>query len=115
MEELGIDRPSFTEQEMADLVTYLFAIRYFEAPGDTEVGEEVYLRNCASCHGENGEGGLGPQLRGLGARSSATFMTATLWNHGPRMYQEIRSQGREWPRFESSEMRDLIEYLRNLS
>jgi mono/diheme cytochrome c family protein len=114
MKELGIDRPTFTEKEMADLVTYLFAIRYFAAPGDAEAGEEVYLRNCGFCHGEAGAGGVGPGLRALGARSSATFMAATLWNHGPRMYQEMQRQGREWPRFEVNEMRDLIEYLRSL-
>jgi len=100
---------------MADLVTYLFAIRYFATPGDAEAGEDVYLRNCGFCHGDAGAGGFGPDLRALGPRSSATFMTATLWNHGPRMYQEMRSQGREWPRFVGSEMRDLIEYLRSLS
>ncbi len=61
MEELGIVRPAFTEQEMADLVTYLFAIRYFATPGDADAGEEVYLRNCSSCHGDAGAGGLGPR------------------------------------------------------
>jgi mono/diheme cytochrome c family protein len=114
MKELGIDRPQFTEQEMADLITYFFAIRYFAARGDADVGAEVYLKHCSSCHGEAGEGGVGPSLRALGPRSSATFMTATLWNHGPRMYEEMRRQGREWPRFEANEMRDLIEYLRSL-
>ena len=115
MKELGVDRPTFTEQEMADLVTYLFAIRYFQTPGNPGAGKEVYLRNCSFCHGEAGQGGSGPNLRALGARASATFMASTLWNHGPWMYREMLSQGREWPRFEGAEMRDLIEYLRSLS
>jgi mono/diheme cytochrome c family protein len=115
MKELGVDRPTFSQEEMADLITYLFAIRYFETPGDSEAGEDVYLRNCSQCHGPGAEGGTGPGLRSLGARSSATFMTSTLWNHGPKMYEEIRKQGVEWPRFRAEEMRDLIQYLRSLS
>ena len=115
MKEMGVERPSFTEQEMSDLVTYLFAIRYFSVPGDRELGEEVFRRDCSSCHGDTGEGGVGPSLRALGARTSATFMTATLWNHGPTMYQEMRRQNREWPHLEAKQMRDLIEYLRSLS
>jgi len=115
MEELGVERPLFTEQEMANLITYFFALRYFATPGDAGTGEDVYARHCASCHGESGEGGLGPELRELGARSSVTFLTAALWNHGPRMYEEMQRQGREWPRFEPTEMRDLIAYLRSLS
>jgi mono/diheme cytochrome c family protein len=115
MQELGLGRPTFSQEEMADLITYLFAIRYFETPGDSKAGEKVYSRNCGRCHGPSGEGDKGPDLRSLGARSSATFMASTLWNHGPRMYQEMREQGLEWPRLQANEMRDLIEYLRSLS
>lgn len=115
MKELGVERPIFTEQEMADLITYLFAIRYFEAPGDPEMGADVFTRNCASCHGEAGQGGEGPDLRALGARSSPTFMATTLWNHGPGMYGMMRDKGLEWPRFEANQMRDLIAYLRSLT
>jgi len=28
-------------------------------------GAEVYAQNCASCHGSEGEGGIGPQLAGV--------------------------------------------------
>ncbi|MFQ5790404.1 MAG: c-type cytochrome, partial [Acidobacteriota bacterium] len=105
MKELEVERPSFSEQEMADLITYLFAIRYFELRGDRDAGEAVYVRNCGTCHGKAGEGGVGPKLDELGARASVTFMTSTLWNHGPEMYQEMRSRGLEWPRFQGNEMR----------
>jgi cytochrome c2 len=116
MEELGLARPTFTEQEMADLVTYLFAIRYFASPGERNAGKKVYARSCGECHGEAGEGGTGgPDLRSIGVRSSATFMASTLWNHGPKMYEEMKAKGVSWPLFQENEMRDLIEYLRDLS
>ena len=30
--------------------------------GDLELGEEVFQKNCASCHGRSGGGGMGPEL-----------------------------------------------------
>lgn len=30
--------------------------------GDVELGEEVFRKNCASCHGRTGAGGIGPKL-----------------------------------------------------
>ena len=30
--------------------------------GDLELGERVFARNCASCHGRDGGGGVGPKL-----------------------------------------------------
>jgi cytochrome c551 len=44
------------------------------ASGDGSVpagsGSEIYSQNCASCHGQEGEGGIGPQL-GDGAVADA--------------------------------------------
>lgn len=37
-------------------------IPYDRIPGDAELGAQVYARECASCHGANGEGGTGTQL-----------------------------------------------------
>jgi cytochrome c2 len=114
MKELDVSRPTFSEQEMANIVTYLFALRYFERPGDPEAGVEVYSKRCAACHGEGAEGDRGPNLRQLGTRTSAVFMASTLWNHGPQMYQEARDRGLQWPLFEGHEMHDLISYLRSV-
>ena len=30
--------------------------------GDIVLGEEIYAENCAVCHGENGEGEIGPAI-----------------------------------------------------
>jgi len=115
MNALGIERPAFTEQEMADLITYLFAIRYFDSTGEIDSGRDVYRRHCGECHGDSGGGGEGgPNLKKIGARASAPFMASTLWNHGPRMYEEMKAKGVDWPLFQENDMRDLIEYLRNL-
>jgi mono/diheme cytochrome c family protein len=112
MSALGIERPLFSVQEMGDIITYLFAIRYFETPGDAAVGREVFARSCSECHGAADEGGKGPSLHANG--TSATIIASELWNHGPSMYDELKSRGLEWPRLEGQEMHDLIEYLRSL-
>jgi cbb3-type cytochrome c oxidase subunit III len=34
------------------------------APVSAQVGASVYVKNCAACHGANGDGGVGPALAG---------------------------------------------------
>lgn len=34
------------------------------AQADLELGEQVFSANCAACHGEQGQGGAGPELAG---------------------------------------------------
>jgi mono/diheme cytochrome c family protein len=35
-------------------------------PGDAYQGEILFVGHCASCHGDGGEGGVGPRLAGAG-------------------------------------------------
>lgn len=39
---------------------------------DAANGREVYAKNCAACHGAQGEGGVGPKLQGLKERRDFT-------------------------------------------
>jgi mono/diheme cytochrome c family protein len=32
---------------------------------DTDRGKELFVKNCAACHGNRGEGGSGPTLKGI--------------------------------------------------
>jgi len=34
--------------------------------GDASRGQTVFQENCAGCHGDSGQGGVGPQLAGSG-------------------------------------------------
>jgi hypothetical protein len=38
-------------------------------------------------------------------------MVSALWRHGPAMLEQMRKDGVPWPRFEGSQMADLIAYL----
>ncbi|MED4400961.1 cytochrome c550 [Metabacillus fastidiosus] len=42
--------------------------------------EEIYQQSCISCHGQNYEGGVGPQLTGIGEKVSLDEIKDTLKN-----------------------------------
>jgi mono/diheme cytochrome c family protein len=58
---------------------------------------------------------IGPNLDFLGQYGSPIFVAATMWNHGPAMTEAMRRRGIPRPRFEGSELADLIAYLRSAS
>jgi len=47
------------------------------APESIAAGQQLYLRNCASCHGRNGEGGPGNDLI-----PAAPSLLGDSWSHG---------------------------------
>jgi mono/diheme cytochrome c family protein len=107
MHAQNIPRPQFTNKEMADLLAYLFAERYFEPAGNAAHGERLFEdQGCHDCHRP---GGVGPDL----SRSSVSpiHMATALWNHGPVMFQTMQQKKIAWPRFKPGELTDLIEYL----
>ena len=107
MQAQHIARPQFTNKEMADLLAYLFAERYFEGAGNSKRGARLFdEKSCAGCHRA---GGTGPDLRGVSP--SAAHLAASLWNHGPLMFQTMRQQQITWPRFQAGEIADIIEFL----
>ncbi len=111
MKAQKIPRPQFSNKEMADLVAYLFAERYFEPSGDPVRGARVFdVKGCASCHVPGGKG-LGPDLSRWQAHVSPVGLATAMWNHGPVMLGRMREQQVPWPLFRPGEMVDLMEYL----
>ncbi len=111
MQAQNIARPQFTSKEMADLIAYLFAERYFEPSGSAERGGRLFqAKGCAGCHGR---GGPGPELSG--GSVSPIHMATSLWNHGPVMFQSMQKQQIAWPRFQPGDVVDLIEFLSSKS
>ncbi len=48
----------------------LITLSAYAQQGDAENGETLYSRQCASCHGAEGGGGIGPSLVGCGTCNS---------------------------------------------
>lgn len=118
MEELGIEPPRLTSQEMANLIAFLGAYQYYlkrlGRPGDPEKGLRVFeAKGCGICHSlkPGGEAGkIGPSLRGY-ARLSPIQVAQAMWNHGPAMAKEFQKLGLSRPRFTGTEMGDLLAFL----
>ena len=57
MQERGVSRPTFTPEEMGDLMGYIYYFNYFDEPGNFIEGERLFEeKGCIKCHlvGENG-------------------------------------------------------------
>ncbi len=116
MQRRGIAFPRFDGSEMADLIAFLYYLRFYEVEGDSAIGRRLFAsKGCASCHGEAGGVGIGPDLSRSEAASSPLALATAMWNHAPAMYDRVQVQHAEWPRFEGGEMRDLSVYLRALA
>ena len=115
MRNQGVPRPQFTEQEMADLIAYLYLVRYLEPVGRVDLGrEEFNEKHCSNCHGADGRGGRdGPSL----ARRQSYYagqLAYTIWSHGPQMYRRMRERNIPWPSLTEEELLDLVAFLNSL-
>ena len=116
MRARAIAVPQLRAEEMADLVAYLYAVRYFAGPGDPRKGRELAaIKGCLSCHTVSGQGGkvAGDLARTRGLDSPAAVISA-LWNHSSIMEQWPERQKVSWPRFTSEEMAELVAFLQGL-
>jgi mono/diheme cytochrome c family protein len=113
MEARDIERPAFEGQEMADLIAFLYSIRYFEITGSPIVGQGLFRgRTCGRCHGADAQGGeFGPNLREQGRVLTPVTLAKALWSHGPRMYLRAKKLGLEWPSLQEGDMGHLLAFL----
>ena len=112
MGTLGMAPPTFHEEEMADLFAYLFLSRYDGRQGDVARGELTYReKGCASCHGDRGEGNVGPALRPVAAGQPKEMVVQQMWNHAPEMGVKMSTYGVPWPHVDADEMAHLFAFL----
>jgi len=108
MEERGIERPTLSPGEMADLIAFLFSMRYFDEPGDPLQGRLAFTKKqCHSCHTK----GKSPDLAILKGRISPISMAQMMWNHGPEMLERMRKVKVPWQKIDGKEVVDLMEFL----
>jgi mono/diheme cytochrome c family protein len=108
MQQAGVTPPAFSQQEMADLLAYLYTLRYVGEPGDALQGERVFRdRGCISCHSVRRRGGrTAKDLAAVGSAATAIGWATAMWNH-----PAVRGEG-EGGRFYGHEMNDLLSYVR---
>jgi len=105
--------PTFSQEEMRQILGYVWARQYFRGDGSADRGKKVFdEKSCATCHNDPSSGA--PKLaHGTEAYSDIT-MISVLWSHGPRMLERMNEKKIAWPRFTAPQMSDLIAYLNSL-
>jgi mono/diheme cytochrome c family protein len=117
MEKRSLAVPRMSPQTMADIVAYLYAVRYFAEAGDPRQGVILaQQRGCFDCHGLYGERGKPASdlsaAKGIGSEAGAL---AALWNHAFLAQQVVSRERAAAPTFTGPEMANLIAYLRSLA
>ncbi len=116
MQARGFSFPRFEGAEMADVIAFLYYVRFNETGGNSIVGATLFeSKGCTQCHSRGGEKSIGPDLSHSKAPPTSLGLATAMWNHGPAMYDRATTRKIEWPGFEKDEMRDLAEYLRDLA
>ncbi len=104
---------TLSQEEMRQLLGYLWAQQRFGAQGDARHGQKVFSdKGCAGCHNDSTSGA--PKLGKTPEGYSDITMVSVLWQHGPAMLDRMKQRNLPWPRFTATQMADLIAYLRTL-
>ncbi len=118
-EQLRVGRPipQFTGHEMADLQAYIRAegrrngrdVVLQPLPNPVR-GAQVYRqKQCGVCHDRSQ--GRAPDITKAALSKTGSEITGLLWNHSYAMVASMEARGVSFPRFEGSELSDLIAYL----
>jgi cytochrome c551/c552 len=111
MKQKGSDWPALSEQEMADIISFIYYLKLLDQPGDSNRGKALYReKKCPDCHSIRG-----PQipLERFGAYISPVTLAQAMWNSGPVMQSAQRAAGIDMPLFQGRDMADLQAYIRS--
>jgi len=119
IDQSNLSYPMLTGQDIADLTAYLRQAALTGGgggmvPGDPQKGADIFgAKKCGSCHiaGEGAKRIIAPNLSRIELKKSVTETASLMWNHGPMMSEQMKSESIEWPKFEGNEMADMIAYL----
>lgn len=117
MVKRGIGWPTFTTEELADLLAFVYYLPFSDPPGNPTRGAAVFEeRSCSNCHAPEAKGEhAGPDLIGGTAGSSPETLVAAMWSHAPFMAEAILAEGRPWPELNGQQLRDLLAFLKEKS
>jgi len=114
MEKSGLSWPQMSAQNMTDLLIYirnLPAARSQTAtfqPGEPELGQAVFEKNCESCHTFGAKAGRKIDLLDRPGPRSLIDYVAAMWNHAPIM---SRRAGANFPVLAPGDMKNLVGFL----
>ena len=115
---LNLAQPTFTDEEITSLVSYLYYLRYLGNPGNVADGEQLLkTKGCLTCHiaGQQPGENVGPGLDQITKYASPIYMAQAIWNHEPQMQAMMDKMGVVRPTFAGQEISDLSAYVRAVS
>lgn len=114
MTQRAITIPQLRPDEMADIVAFLYSVRYFGNAGNPPNGYAVLTRKgCLYCHGISGEREKpAGDIRKYKTLNSPAAVLAAMWNHTV-VTPTVAGKKIEWPEFRSQEMADLVALLQS--
>ena len=107
----GIPRVTFSGQEMADIVAYLYFVNYATVYAKPDSGRKLFDAKCAACHTLGGGKRIGPDLKTVPDLDDPTAIMAAMWNHAGAMEEMLRRLGIVWPLFTTGYAADLSAYI----
>ena len=117
MQEEGIPHVAIGEGEMADLFAYLSFVRALDEPGDPDAGRRLLAeKRCGVCHAiEDARGRTAPDLRRWARYRNPAVWAKLMFDHAPRMIEEMRRRGIPPPSLSAPELVHIVSYIRSLS
>lgn len=110
MEDLEVTPVRFEDDELADVIAFLYLLRSAGGTENPGHGREVYrAKHCMQCHER---GGPGPDLGTIAQLDTPIHFAAEMWNHAARMQAFVNDAGIAWPSFETDDVNDLVAYVR---
>ncbi|MCB1018907.1 MAG: hypothetical protein KDC27_03210, partial [Acidobacteria bacterium] len=117
MASQGRTPEGMTTQDMRDVFSFLYAVRFFEPAGDADRGRRVFSeKECHRCHAlVRVEGdGIGPAVPDWPALTDPVLFLEAMWNHGALMEEETAAGKIRWPEMTERELADLLAYVNAL-
>lgn len=114
MERIRMGKPTLNGQEFSEISAYLYFFKFFDEPGNALRGRALFSeKGCLQCHPFTGKGKQGePGLDLFPQNLSPIFLSQVIWNHGPEMLFRMSRLGMKWPKFNGTEMMDLLEFIK---
>ena len=107
----NLPRVTFSGQEMADILAYLYFVNYANVPANPGRGGLIFVKQCSPCHSVGGGQRVGPDLSTVADLDEPIAVIAAMWDHAPKMDRELRARNLPWPRFELGEAADLTAFV----
>ena len=114
MKDNDIAIPELVEKEVADLIAFIYFLKFLQVKGSAQDGKEVFaIKGCINCHQIGNEGGdIGTPVSEMQNIKSALEFSQIIWNHASIMEEYMSEYNLPWPEFDKTEMEDLFAFLR---